>query len=99
MASVLREALALPLKSPLPKSNELSRSVTPPKSGEQSSDVVGRPVDANEHDASFHERTESAALEREGFSGEEALAEGGSFDGLGVRVSDDRSLGRGSDEH
>jgi hypothetical protein len=74
-----------------------NRGVTPPESGEQSADVVGRPVDANEHDASFHEGTESAALEREGFSGEEALAEGGSFDGLGVPVADD--VGRGSDEH
>jgi hypothetical protein len=62
---------------------------TPPETDEQSSNLVGRPRDSGDQAIGFHERAESAALEREAFSGEEALLEGGSFDGLGLPVADD----------
>lgn len=62
---------------------------TPPESGEQSSNVVGRPSDAADHAVGFHEQSESAAEERAAFTGEEALRDGGSFDGLGLPVADD----------
>ncbi len=60
-----------------------------PETGEQSSNIVGRPADAADHAVGFHEHSETVAQEREAFSGEEALVEGGSFDGLGVPVADD----------
>jgi hypothetical protein len=63
---------------------------TLPETGEQSSNIVGRPTDAAEHAVGFHEHSETVAQEREAFSGEEALLEGGSFDGLGLPVADDR---------
>jgi hypothetical protein len=62
---------------------------TLPETGEESSNIVGRPTDAPEHGIGFHERSETAAQEREAFSGDEALLEGGSFDGLGLPVADD----------
>jgi hypothetical protein len=62
---------------------------TPPETGVESSNVVGRPEAAGEHAVGFHEEAESAAVEREAFSGEEAVREGGSFDGLGLPAADD----------
>jgi hypothetical protein len=62
---------------------------TLPETDEQSSNIVGRPVDAADHAIGFHEHAETVAQEREAFSDEEALLEGGSFDGLGVPVADD----------
>jgi hypothetical protein len=57
---------------------------TPPESGEQSGNVVGRPIAAHEHAIGFHDRAETSDVEREAMSEGEALREGGSFDGLGA---------------
>jgi hypothetical protein len=62
---------------------------TQPESGEESSNLVGRPAGDDDHAVGFHEETESPAVEREPFSGEEAVREGGSFDGLGLPAADD----------
>lgn len=56
---------------------------TPPESGPQSSNVVGRPAVERPRTA-FHEPNETEGQEREAFNEAEALAEGGSFDGLAL---------------
>ncbi len=61
---------------------------TPPESGAESSNVVGRPATETPRTA-FHEPAETKAEEREAFSDKEALKEGGSFDGLGLPAADD----------
>jgi hypothetical protein len=54
---------------------------TPPESGAESSDVVGRP--AVEHPrTAFHEPAETADEERTGLDDASALDEGGSFDAI-----------------
>ena len=68
---------------------------TPPENGEESSGIVGRPADVADHTVGFHERSETPALERERFDNEEALDDGGSFDGLGVPVAEDGPPSRG----
>jgi hypothetical protein len=65
------------------------RGSAPPASGEASGNVVGRPRDEGEHAIGFHERSETPDLERAAFSETDALAQGGSFDGLGLPVADD----------
>ncbi|MGD0472062.1 MAG: hypothetical protein ABSB70_02475 [Candidatus Velthaea sp.] len=60
---------------------------TPPETQAESSNVVGRPGGADEA-AGFREPTETPAVEREAFSGEEAIREGASFDGLGLPVAE-----------
>jgi len=62
---------------------------TPPETDEQSSNIVGRPAETHDHAVGFHEHSETDAEERQAFAGEEALDEGGSFDGLGLPVADD----------
>ncbi len=54
---------------------------TPPESGAESNNVVGRPAVERPRTA-FHEPSETEAEEREPFNEPDALAEGGSFDGL-----------------
>jgi hypothetical protein len=63
--------------------------VTPPETGAESSDVVGRPAGSDERAAGFRESTETLDRDRSAFSGEEALKDGGSFDGLGIPAADD----------
>ncbi|MEO7038988.1 MAG: hypothetical protein ABI186_03035 [Candidatus Elarobacter sp.] len=54
---------------------------TPPESGPESASVVGRPA-VEKPKTAFHEPAESDAQEREPLTDDEALAEGGSFDGI-----------------
>ena len=54
---------------------------TPPESGPESSNVVGRPA-VEQPRTAFHEPDETPAAEREPFSEDEACAEGGSFDAV-----------------
>jgi hypothetical protein len=61
---------------------------TAPETDEESSNIVGRPAGAEDHSVGFHESTETAELERESFNSEEALKEGGSFDGLGIPAAE-----------
>jgi hypothetical protein len=58
---------------------------TPPERGEEGENVVGRPA-VERPVTAFHESTETVDEEREPFDEEEALREGGSFDGLGPDV-------------
>jgi hypothetical protein len=62
---------------------------TEPETNEESSNIVGRPDGPDDDTVGFHEGTETPAVERESFSGEEAVRDGGSFDGLGLPVADD----------
>lgn len=54
---------------------------TPPETGAESSNVVGRPA-TEKHPRAFHESTETAETEAEPLTEREAVAEGGSFDGV-----------------
>ena len=54
---------------------------TPPEQGPQSGNVVGRPA-VERPKTAFHEPSETAGEEREPLSKDEALEEGGSFDGV-----------------
>jgi len=54
---------------------------TPPESGPESASVVGRPATERPKTA-FHEPAQTPELEREPFNEGEALAKGGSFDGI-----------------
>ena len=54
---------------------------TPPESGAESNDVVGRPATERPRTA-FHEPSETEGEEREPFNEREALEEGGSFDAV-----------------
>jgi len=67
---------------------------TPPESGAESNDVVGRPAVERPRTA-FHEPTETEGEEREPFNEREALAEGGSFDGL---LPEETTLSGNADE-
>jgi hypothetical protein len=62
---------------------------TAPESGVKGSNVVGRPNGPDDHAAGFDEPCQTPDVEREAFSGEEAVREGGSFDRLGLPVADD----------
>ncbi|HTW84242.1 MAG TPA: hypothetical protein VMD91_09265 [Candidatus Sulfotelmatobacter sp.] len=61
----------------------------PPERAEEGENVVGRPA-VERPTTAFHAPTETAAEEREPFNAEEALREGGSFDGLGPDGSAER---------
>ena len=54
---------------------------TPPEQGAASANVVGRPAVERPRTA-FHEPAETVAEEQQPLSKDEALAEGGSFDGV-----------------
>jgi len=54
---------------------------TPPETGPESTNVVGRPAVERPRTA-FHEPAETEGREREPFNEREALKEGGSFDGV-----------------
>jgi hypothetical protein len=63
--------------------------VTAPETGQESSNIAGRPAASDDRAVGFHETTETLERDREAFSGEQALNEGGSFDGLGIPAADD----------
>ena len=65
---------------PLVDSDRL-RGSTPPESGSESGNVVGRPA-TEKPETAFHERHETPDTESEPLNAGEALAEGGSFDGV-----------------
>lgn len=54
---------------------------TPPETGPESASVVGRPAVEKPRTA-FHEPAETSAEEREPLTEDEALEQGGSFDGI-----------------
>jgi hypothetical protein len=54
---------------------------TPPETGPESASVVGRPA-VEKPKTAFHEPAETAAEEREPLTEDEALEQGGSFDGI-----------------
>jgi len=54
---------------------------TPPETGSESTSVVGRPA-VEKPKTAFHEPAETAAEERKQLTEDEALEEGGSFDGM-----------------
>jgi hypothetical protein len=60
---------------------------TAPETGAESSNVVGRPT-GDDHAVGFHAETQTPDVEQEAYNGEEAVREGGSFDGLGLPVAD-----------
>jgi hypothetical protein len=62
-------------------SSDRGTGTTPPESGAESNDVVGRPAVERPRTA-FHEPSETEGLERESFNEREALDEGGSFDAI-----------------
>jgi hypothetical protein len=71
-----------PERGPDPLVNsDRGTGTTPPESGPESASVVGRPATERPRTA-FHEPAETAKQEREPFSEDEALAEGGSFDAV-----------------
>ncbi len=57
------------------------KGTTPPESGPESGDVVGRPA-VEKPLTAFHEPNETPEEEREPLNEREALEEGGSFDGI-----------------
>ena len=61
--------------------SDLGKGTTPPETGPESANVVGRPA-AERPLTAFHEPAETEGHEREPFNEREALEEGGSFDGL-----------------
>jgi hypothetical protein len=54
---------------------------TPPEQADEGENLVGRPA-VERPTTAFHEATETLADEREPFDEQEALRDGGSFDGL-----------------
>ncbi len=62
-------------------SSDNGTGTTPPETGAESSNVVGRPATEKPLTA-FHESTETAENEAEPLTEREALVEGGSFDGV-----------------
>jgi len=73
---------------PVVSSDRLT-GTTAPESGAESSNVAGRPATEKPRTA-FHEPNESPQSEAEPLSEAEALAEGGSFDGLAPLQDIDR---------
>ncbi len=65
---------------PILNSDRSTRS-TPPETGQESSNVVGRPAIEKPLTA-FHESTETPETEAEPFNEHAAMTEGGSFDGI-----------------
>ena len=57
------------------------RGTTPPERGADGNSVVGRPA-VERPQTAFHEPAESESVEREPFSEDEALKNGGSFDAV-----------------
>jgi len=62
--------------------SERGRGSTPPESGPAETSVVGRPIDAAQHQTAFQDDLETKREEREPFNEGEALREGGSFDAV-----------------
>ena len=62
-------------------SSDRGTGTTPPETGAESNDVVGRPAVERPRTA-FHEPAETEGLEREPINEREALEEGGSFDAV-----------------
>jgi hypothetical protein len=60
--------------------SDRAKGTTPPETGPESASVVGRPAVERPLTA-FHETTETVAEERQPFNTDQALKEGGSFDG------------------
>ena len=65
---------------PLLDADRLTGS-TSPETGSESGNVVGRPA-TEKPETAFHESTETSGTEAEPLDQTEALAEGGSFDGV-----------------
>ena len=61
--------------------SDLGKGTTPPETGPESANVVGRPA-VERPPAAFHEPHETEGLERKPFNEREALEEGGSFDAV-----------------
>ena len=61
--------------------SDRGRGTTPPETGSESTNVVGRPA-VEPAPAAFHEPAETEGLERKPFNEREALEQGGSFDGI-----------------
>lgn len=74
---------------PIVSSDRLTGS-TPPETGAESANVVGRPA-TEEPRTAFHESTETADTEAEPLNEGEALTEGGSFDGVAPLQDIDRT--------
>jgi hypothetical protein len=71
-----------PERGPDPVVNsDLGTGTTPPETGPQSANVVGRPAVERPRTA-FHEPAETEGRERKPFNEREALEEGGSFDAI-----------------
>jgi len=74
--------MSQPLSGPDPiVSSDNGTGSTPPETSAESSNIVGRPA-TEKPLTTFHESSETAEKEAEPLTEREAVAEGGSFDGV-----------------